>query len=305
MNAYEALPCSYGAVSVAASNCRITCPGNPNEVCGGYSKLTVYRNPANAVGDYPSLEAGWKSLGCIADNINNTRTLSDYVFTSDNMTISLCVDGCSSKGFAYAGIEYSRECYCAQKPHSLEPSTKCSMSCPGDVRYNCGGPAALNMVRTAWTCKKESRLRGKLLSLSQVHQYRRRSTRLHLCGMCCGRDGWTPAHWQHHLRRRHDSRCLHGLLRKVWPNVQWCGIVSGIADLDVTLKKWADAMTTCSGRECYCGSTFVNGGTGELIDESRCAMPCKGDSSVMCGGSSTLSLFKNPSFAPAAVTLPS
>lgn len=53
-----------------------------------------------------------------------------------------------------------------------------------------------------------------------------------------------------------------------------------------------------------CGSNFNNGGDGSLIDNSRCSMPCAGDNSIKCGGGSTLSLYKNPSFAPAQEVLP-
>lgn len=47
-------------------------------------------------------------------------------------------------------------------------------------------------------------------------------------------------------------------------------------------------------RECYCGSSFVNGGGAALAD-AQCNMPCAGDSSKVCGGAMALSVFKKTS----------
>ena len=43
-------------------------------------------------------------------------------------------------------------------------------------------------------------------------------------------------------------------------------------------------------RECYCGSTFVNGGGATLTDD-KCNMACTGDSSRACGGPDALTVF--------------
>lgn len=60
-----------------------------------------------------------------------------------------------------------------------------------------------------------------------------------------------------------------------------------------------------SGRECYCGNSFVNGGSDNLISESQCGVKCSGDNSQACGGHSTLSLYTNKALAPKAASLPS
>jgi len=45
-------------------------------------------------------------------------------------------------------------------------------------------------------------------------------------------------------------------------------------------------------QECYCGNSFANGGTGQLIEPWLCDAPCKGRSTENCGGSRTLTLYK-------------
>lgn len=69
--------------------------------------MSVYRNPSLAVAAAPALPAGWKSAGCIADNVNSSRTLTGYTYAASDMTLSACVSACDSRGFAYAGVEYS------------------------------------------------------------------------------------------------------------------------------------------------------------------------------------------------------
>ena len=44
-------------------------------------------------------------------------------------------------------------------------------------------------------------------------------------------------------------------------------------------------------RECYCGSSFVNGGGGVLAD-TACSMACAGDSASQCGGPNALTVFE-------------
>ncbi|KAG9586813.1 WSC-domain-containing protein, partial [Aureobasidium melanogenum] len=51
-------------------------------------------------------------------------------------------------------------------------------------------------------------------------------------------------------------------------------------------------------RECWCGNAIqlINGAE-KLADDSRCNMACTGNSSIMCGGSATLNIYKSPSAA--------
>ncbi|RAL60372.1 hypothetical protein DID88_000148 [Monilinia fructigena] len=59
-------------------------------------------------------------FGCYNETSNTNRTgglraLNGGVNEAlDVMTVPLCMAFCKSNGYAYAGIEYTRECYCAQ-----------------------------------------------------------------------------------------------------------------------------------------------------------------------------------------------
>ncbi|KAK6592878.1 wsc domain-containing protein [Botrytis cinerea] len=68
-------------------------------------------------------------VGCYNETLNtNTtgglRSLNGGVTEAlDVMTIPLCMAFCKSNGYAYAGIEYTRECYCAQYLSALAPKS--------------------------------------------------------------------------------------------------------------------------------------------------------------------------------------
>ncbi|KAL7008536.1 hypothetical protein EMMF5_001798 [Cystobasidiomycetes sp. EMM_F5] len=101
--------------------------------------------------------------------------------------------------------------------------------------------------------------------------------------------------------------------------------LTGASFVSTTNMTGGVCTTFCAGKgfkyaateyaqECYCGNSFVNGATGQLIDPSQCGITCKGNGeeavitgallgcffdsclfSAMenCGGSRTLTLYKN------------
>lgn len=86
-------------------------PFSAPKTCGGSNALNVYYSK-----NYVSklvLPKGWESLGCIAEE-NQGRALISAQMDSDSMTIDMCLNYCSSKGFGMAGLEYGRQCFCAK-----------------------------------------------------------------------------------------------------------------------------------------------------------------------------------------------
>ena len=66
------------------------------------------------------------------------------------MTIQLCLSICREKGYAYAGLEYSEECFCGDQPKNGFDwmwQTKCDLRCSGDRNQICGGKNAMSV----WT----------------------------------------------------------------------------------------------------------------------------------------------------------
>jgi hypothetical protein len=116
--------------------------GNSTEICGGPSRMTMFNYTLGWAP--PTLPTGWSSIGCWTD-AGSTRALGSYSFTSSSMTRELCMSTCLAKGYAFAGAEYSTECYCANSfaLSSTSGATGCTMTCGGNTTETCGGPNRL------------------------------------------------------------------------------------------------------------------------------------------------------------------
>ena len=79
------------------------------------------------------------------------RILSGYFEATDDMTIEKCLSICRSKGFPYAGLEWSCECHCGHAPakgFEWAWSSKCDDRCAGDSNQICGGTEAMSVWNT-------------------------------------------------------------------------------------------------------------------------------------------------------------
>ncbi|KAM0276668.1 hypothetical protein ACHAQH_006530 [Verticillium albo-atrum] len=84
---------------------------------------------------------------------SNTRALSGGVsqLGFGNMTAPLCLEYCkdgTDDEYKYAGLQYSRECWCAQRLSGLSekmPDGDCNLTCDGDTGMVCGGEMRLSL----------------------------------------------------------------------------------------------------------------------------------------------------------------
>ncbi|KAI9759784.1 MAG: hypothetical protein M4579_002083 [Chaenotheca gracillima] len=94
----------------------------------------------------------WEYIGCGSDVAFQDRTLSGASTSGDNMTIESCVDFCGTKGFSFAGTEFSDECYCGDSiPSDRMPTPgvpgDCTMACAGDDKEYCGGAQLISLYK--------------------------------------------------------------------------------------------------------------------------------------------------------------
>ena len=101
---------------------------------------------------------GFAFVGCAPEEGRATdgpgRTLTGSLYADDAMTDGKCMDFCSSNGYAFAGTEYTRECWCGNSvAPGREPQTTisslagCNMLCEGDATQYCGGDAWLSLYK--------------------------------------------------------------------------------------------------------------------------------------------------------------
>jgi len=148
---------------IADSKCSMKCKGNSNEICGGPNALSMFQNnlfvqPANpALVNVTGSNVQYAYQGCFKEGTSGRAVggsaSTSYSTTNVNMTAELCVSTCFSEGFAYAGVEYSTECYCnnAGIVNGGSPApggdADCSMLCSGNKAEYCGGSSRVSVFK--------------------------------------------------------------------------------------------------------------------------------------------------------------
>ena len=77
-------------------------------------------------------------IGCFKDP-NSPYDLDGHLERSSSNTPQRCVEICSAKGFAYAGVQYGQSCLCGNSYGKFGPADNCNMKCTGDSSQICGG----------------------------------------------------------------------------------------------------------------------------------------------------------------------
>lgn len=157
---------------VSDDPCNMPCSADSTQYCGGqggymsvfydslaYNATSKTFLPGAFTGTQTVMSTGnWNSLGCYTD-AQNGRALAGATFTdTKNMTVELCTAYCQSKGFSFAGVEYSQECYCDNSLASTSQSnaTGCTMVCKGSKAEYCGGSSRLNVYALNTTASSTS-----------------------------------------------------------------------------------------------------------------------------------------------------
>lgn len=97
-----------------------------------------------------TLPGAWTYEGCYVDVPGRTLGGAGYA-DGEEMTIESCLAFCTSKGFAYAGTEYSVECFCGSSIAAAATEltdADCNMPCSGDATQPCGAGSKLSLFHT-------------------------------------------------------------------------------------------------------------------------------------------------------------
>ena len=77
--------------------------------------------------------------GCYKEN-NPGRQLQRQLYSLDNNTNEMCINGCAAAGYIFAGTQFRRECWCGNnRPLSAVDDANCYYECSGDATEVCGG----------------------------------------------------------------------------------------------------------------------------------------------------------------------
>ncbi|KAL0942681.1 copper radical oxidase [Colletotrichum truncatum] len=238
--------------------CNYPCTGNKTEACGAGDRLSVFNtNAAVSKPNFNPGPPGWNSLGCYNDNINNNNVQSRVLAGDSFMSVLQCTNACQAAGYAYAGVEYSTECYCDNQILSGASNSQsgCSMPCSGNSSEYCGGPDRINIYQSTSTPK----------SISTIP------------------NGWTA---QGCFKDNVLGRAL----------VVGMPVPGGHAGTTVgsCITACASAGYKIAGveygQECWCDNQIQNGGQ-QTLPSDGCNMPCRGNTNELCGGSNRLNVY--------------
>lgn len=90
---------------------------------------------------------GSAAAACFRDR--SVRDLDRYEFTRGDMTPQSCVAACRQRGFAFAGVQFSSWCFCANGYGRYGAADNCNMRCAGDAGQICGGEWANSVYSVA------------------------------------------------------------------------------------------------------------------------------------------------------------
>lgn len=257
--------------------------GGVQEICGGYSYVSIYNNTdptfvangslANSAGGIavalPLIPFASNYLGCATDGKSGTQALTSNSIQQVTMSIDVCAAYCV--GYQYYGLEYSSQCFCGNiinspnfitTPTTTPSNATCNMRCGGRGDQICGGSNAISLYNnTAYVAPKIKTPIGKYV----------------------------------------NKQCLTDPAGTAGRALQGASTTSTTMTADVCVKfclgkrlKYAGVEY---GTECYCGNSIVasTGAKATACDVSS-LIPCAGDSRQYCGGSKLMTLYYSATF---------
>jgi WSC domain len=110
--------------------------------CGHRNETYITENIGQPISPVVSVNPVY--IGCFTDNSN--RVLPAWLINS-GATVESCIAAAKASGYAYAGVEYSGQCFSGNILTS-GPATNCNMPCSSNPSEICGGNWAMSVY---WT----------------------------------------------------------------------------------------------------------------------------------------------------------
>ncbi|KAH6893527.1 hypothetical protein B0T10DRAFT_592516 [Thelonectria olida] len=261
---------SYMSTSNCASSYKMVCSGNGTQWCGAPNLLTVWNDtsftppPALVVGSTKIANGTGTYYGCWSEGSNGRALSSDSTNSGTSMTNEACVAYCQKGGYAYAGTEYSAECYCGNSITStnITDITQCSMKCSGDKSSYCGAGNRLSV----WQVAKAAKSDAPITAVGGTATY-----------LGCFTDGGD------------GGRTLS--------NASFAGSTVSVDTCAAFCRQNSYPLFGMEySSECYCG--YQPKTQSRLVSDGDCRMPCAGNSTQICGAGNRISIW-NTTLAPA------
>ena len=193
--------------------------------------------------------------GCYSDP-SWGRVLPTRISSLANQTVEQCTSQCLGAGYTIAGLEYGVECWCgnimATQGVKQANDAPCSMACGGNANEMCGSSYTLSIY-----------------SNQTIIQPIQPATVGSFTSLGCYNDSVNA-------RILQDAQPALGQATSLETCAQKC---AGYTYFGAEYAK-----------ECYCGNTLLNYAAPQAATD--CNMPCVGNSTELCGGSSRMGLYQ-------------
>ncbi|WWC68300.1 uncharacterized protein I206_102224 [Kwoniella pini CBS 10737] len=201
--------------------------------------------------------------GCFKE-WNPDRQLKINIYQSDDNTNLKCTKACADAGYAYAGTEYLRECWCGPSPPVLQvDDSNCNYACGGDINQICGGNGN-NTNPGSYISLFKDRTAVPYVAPAPPTTNN-------------GTNGFTSLGCYTEATVGRALSVAKGL-----------GNYNSVANCTAACKGYAYAGVEY-GSECYCGNTIAAGSVPTTL--SSCNMLCAGNASEYCGAGSKLNMY--------------
>jgi hypothetical protein len=198
-------------------------------------------------------------LGCYADPLgfpSRVLTFNTQV-SEDAQTPETCKATCLAMGLKYAGLEFSKECWCGDVLHNSDPPTidptQCNNVCSGDASQTCGGAGYIDL----FDCSALVPQPPVVNDCKPLGCYTDSTSGRTLLTSVEGGDG-----------NQSPSTCTAACIAL---GFRFAG--------------------TEYGQECWCADSLASTGVPAPDGNEQCNMPCTGDSTISCGGKDRIDVY--------------
>ncbi|KAH8899451.1 WSC-domain-containing protein [Thozetella sp. PMI_491] len=295
--------CAYGTVAVYAASIQPNHPAHsvslawtlntdglsaldPTQQFGVHDVAISATIVSRQVGPLQTNGTGlYQWVGCFYDGGRNLQTQINNSTQQATNTIEQCQTLCMNAGYALAGVEYQKECWCGNtikmpNTYTNDSLNLCTFACTGDPAESCGGD-------------------GTYVSMyADV-------TRFDIPGFLANRNSSSSTGGTGGASGTQTTPTNPASINGTW-NYNGCYLDN--VNNQRTLKNLNTAADTTTlescatfcagynffgteyGRECYCGYTLNATLKASAAD---CSTACAGNSTELCGAGSRLSVYNN------------
>ncbi|KAK0125522.1 hypothetical protein ONS96_009359 [Cadophora gregata f. sp. sojae] len=267
---------SFGSFAATDGRCKMLCPGNKMEICGGSSGLTLYQLTANVISSVVSSSSTSAQSTISSDSTSIATQISSTtsVSTSTSSSIPEISNSTTAQASSSSSSSSTSAVETTSQSSSVLSSSSSSSSSLSDPTPTSSSKEPLETMTFSSTVRETTSSSASLSSTSSsAPSVSPTSLAQPWAYAGCAND--TSA-----------TRALTGILL-------YNSTMDASTCQRYCFQKHYALAGLENGNQCFCGLALSNGAT---LGRTGCTVPCVGNSSEICGGPSRLSIYNQTDF---------